>query len=82
MTTREDLEAMFLNSEKFFKEVDEIVWKNDASYMESIMLVCDEKGIDPEDLVRLKLISPILKVKLQEEAVANGQLKQTSTLPL
>ena len=82
MTTREDLEAMFLNSEKFFKEVDDLVWKNDSSYMESIMLVCDEKGIDPEDLVRLKLISPILKVKLQEEAVASGHLKQTSTLPL
>lgn len=80
MTTKADLEAMFLNSEKFYKEIDDIVWKNDVSYIEAVMIVCDAKAIDPEDLVKLKLISPILRLKLQDEAIINGQIKAQPTL--
>lgn len=82
ITLRADLEALFLNSEKFYKAVDSLVWKDDITYMEGTMTVCDEKGINPEDLIRLRLISPILRVKLQEEAMANGLLKPESTLPV
>lgn len=82
MTSREELEAMFLTPEKFYKEVDSLVWRDDISYMEAIMQVCDAKEIDPEDIVRLKLVSPILKSRLQEEATESGQLKSESKLPL
>lgn len=82
MTTKADLEAMFLNSEKFYKEIEELVWKDDIPYLEATMAICDERAIDPESLVKLKLISPILKMKLQEEAMQAGFLKPESTLPI
>ena len=78
----EELESMFLTSDKFYIEVNELVWEDDITYMEAIMLVCDAKEIDPEDLVKLKLISPLLKQKLQDEAIEVGLLKTTSKLPL
>jgi len=78
----EDLSSQFLTSEKFYKEVNELVWKDDVTYMEAIMLVCDNKEIDPEDLVKNKLISPLLKSKLQEESTELGLLKPGARLPL
>lgn len=82
MTTKADLEAMFLTSEKFYKEVDALVWSDDIPYLDAIMQVCDSKDIDPEDLIKLKLISPILKVKLETEGIENGSLKIGSKLPI
>jgi len=75
-------EDLFLDSKKFFKYIDELVWDKDITYMEGLMMICDEKGIDPEELVRLKLISPILKTHLREEAEKLGQLKPSATLPI
>ena len=82
MTTKADLESLFLTSEKFYKEINEIVWKDDIGYMEATMQVCDIKEIDPEDLVKLKLISPILKQKLYEESVELGLMKPEARLPI
>lgn len=82
MTSKAELEGMFLNSEKFYKSVDDLVWKDDITYLEAVMLECDAKGIDPEDLVKLKLISPMLKQKLQTEAQELGYLKAESSLPI
>lgn len=79
---KQQLESQFLTAEKFYREVNEIVWKDDVEYLEAIMAVCDNKSIDPEDLVRLKLISPILKSKLEEEGIAGGLLKPSSKLPI
>jgi len=82
MKTREELEAQFLNGEKFYMMVNDISISNHIPYMESIMYVCDNNGIDPEDLVKLQLISPLLKCKLEEESIAAGLLKETSKLPI
>lgn len=73
---------MFLDSKKFFKAVDDVVWDRDMTYLEGIMVVCDEKNIDPDELVRLKLISPLLKSLLQEEGELTGQLKPSASLPI
>ena len=80
--TRADLESMFLDGEKLYKMIDELVWKDDISYLDATMTSCDELGIDPEDLVRLKLVSPILKSKLEEEAQDSGLLKPQARLPI
>lgn len=79
---KEELESTFLNSEKFYKEVNELVEMDDIEYLDSIMVVCDKMEINPEDLTRLNLISPKLKSKLQEECTANGMLKASASLPI
>ncbi len=73
---------MFLNDEKFYVKIDDLVWKDDITYMEATMLICDELGIDPEDLLKLKLITPILKSKLELEAEELGLLKPSARLPV
>ena len=78
----ETLQTLFLTSEKFYKDVDDMVWKDDISYLEAIMLVCDEKDINPEDLEPLRLISPLLKQHLIEEETASGRLKPASHIEL
>lgn len=80
--TKEELESTFLNSEKFYKIVDALVWADDIEYMDAIMLTCDSMDINPEDLLHLNLISPKLKSKLQEECTSNGMLKPSSSLPI
>lgn len=77
MTDLDSIKGLFLTAEKFYKEVDDVVWKDDIGYMEAVMIVCDVKGIDPEDLVKLKLISPLLMTHLHKEACENGQIKNT-----
>jgi len=74
-------EALFLTPEKFYEAVMVHVNKH-TPYINSVMLVCDEKGIDPEDLTGLSLISPLLKSKLYVEGLADGELKSDSTLNL
>ena len=78
--TLEALESTFLNSEKFYKEVDDLVWKDDIEYLDAIMIICDDKDINPEDLVKLDLISPLLKSKLNDECTISGALKRSPSL--
>lgn len=81
-TTPEDLKDLFLNAEKFYVLVHEKVELGKLSYIEAIMAVCDELDINPEDLMKVELISPLLKSKLEEEAIELGLLKDTSRLPV
>lgn len=78
---RQELESLFLDANKFFTIVEDKVWMDDISYLDAIMSVCDDKEINPEDLVRLHLISPLLKSKLYSESMESGLIKQESSLP-
>jgi hypothetical protein len=77
---KEELESKFLNSEKFYRAVNNLVWQDDIDYIDAIMIICDEKDIDPEDLIKRKLIAPILKSRLQDECIEKGILKKEATL--
>jgi hypothetical protein len=75
-------ESIFLTPEKFFKTVDDYVWKHDSGYIESTIKACEYYMIDYEDIYKMNLINPILKDKLRVEAIADGYLKQESQLPI
>ena len=68
------LQSMFLNGETLFKEIDKLVKADDISYISATIVICDKKGIEAEDLLKLKLISPLLMSKLQAEGLENGLL--------
>jgi len=82
MTTKAELESMFLTAEKLFAAIDQVVTKTGVTYVEATLIVCEDKQIDYEDIKKLKLISPILYGKLRTEGMESGQLKQESTLPV
>jgi hypothetical protein len=46
--------------------------------MEAILLLCEKNDIDPEDVK--KFISPIIKDKLEAEAMGLNFLPQTNTI--
>jgi len=72
------LEDKFLNRSKFTKLIEESVTKNKISYMESILDICDKNDIDPEDVK--KFVSPIIKNKLEAEAMALNFLPKENSL--
>ncbi len=72
----------FLNSEKFFKIVEDIVWELDVTYIEATILACDKLQIDPEDITKLKLINMSLKDRIKNNAMDEGYLKKEAQLPI
>lgn len=79
--TRSELESKFLNSEKLFNEIDDLVWDEDISYLDATIKILDQKQIDIESIQKLKLVAPNLYSKLYEEARDGGYLKKESSLP-
>lgn len=61
------MEDKFLTKSKFTKLVEKIVIEKKVSYMDAILLICEENTIDPGDVK--KFVSPIIKDKLQAEAM-------------
>lgn len=72
------LEDNFLNRSKFTKLIEESVTQNKISYMESILDICDKNDIDPEDVK--KFVSPIIKNKLEAEAMSLNFLPKENSL--
>tara|TARA_B110000285_G_scaffold220478_1_gene272271 strand:+ start:2064 stop:2330 length:267 start_codon:yes stop_codon:yes gene_type:complete len=67
---------VFLTKSKFAKIVEQAVLDLRVPYMDAILEVCDEQGIEPEDVS--KFISPIIKAKLEVEAQKLNYLEKTS----
>jgi hypothetical protein len=74
----EKVEESFLNKTKFSKLVENEVFEKSIGYMEAILLLCEKNDIDPEDVK--KFISPIIKDKLEAEAMGLNFLPQTNTI--
>jgi hypothetical protein len=74
-------ESIFLNADKFYFAVEELVWEDDLTYIEATLKTCETFLIDLEDVYKLKLINPILKGKLLHEGTEEGYLKRSAVLP-
>ena len=71
------IEEQFLTKSKFTKLIESTVADMKIPYMDAILHVCDKNNIEPEDVK--KFISPIIKNKLEAEAMdLNFLPKKTS----
>lgn len=77
-----DNQDIFLNSEKFFKKVEELVKLHKYSYLDGTVQACEYFAVDPEDVHKLKLVNAALKDRLQLDGMNEGYLKKQSQLPL
>ena len=68
--------TVFLTKIRFAKMVESTVLEKQIPYMEAILDVCEDKGIEPEDVS--KFISPVIKNKLQAEAESLNYLPSDS----
>lgn len=72
------VEEQFLNKSKFSKLIESTVIDKSIGYMEAILLVCESNNIEPEDVK--KFISPVIKDKLEAEAMSLNFLPRTNSI--
>ena len=68
----------FLSKSKFSKMIEESVVQKKLSYMDAILDICEKNDIEPEDV--RKFVSPIIKDKLEAEAMSLNLLPKTNSL--
>jgi len=72
------VEDKFLNKSRFSKMIEATVAEKTIGYMEAILLVCSDNNIEPEDVK--KFISPVIKDKLEAEAMSLNFLPKTNSI--
>lgn len=80
MTIDEKFEDNILTKKKFAKLVEDKVLALKLGYIDSVIEVCNDRGLDPADVGNL--ISPIIKEKIEAEAVGLNMIKGGNQLPL
>lgn len=73
-------EKKFLTKSEFTKLVVDTVKSHKSSYMDAIIHLCDQHNIEMEDIK--KYISPVIKNKLEAEAMKLNFLPQENSLPI
>tara|TARA_B100000287_G_scaffold358003_1_gene349506 strand:+ start:3706 stop:3951 length:246 start_codon:yes stop_codon:yes gene_type:complete len=74
------IESQFLTKSKFTKLIESTVSDNKGEmlYMDAILDVCERNGIEPEDV--RKFISPVIKDKLESEAMQLNFLPKSNAI--
>jgi hypothetical protein len=65
---------------KFSQEIEKLVWDKDISYIEAVVLYCENTGFEIE--MAAKFISGSLKNKIRIEAESLNFLPKSNTMPL
>jgi hypothetical protein len=68
----------FLNKSKFTQLIEKTVSELKIGYMDAVLHLCDKNDIDPQDVN--KFISPIIKGKIEAEAMNLNFLPKTNSL--
>lgn len=76
----EEFENNILTKKKFTKLVEDKVSNLKIGYIEAVIEVCNDRDIDPSDIGNL--ISPIVKDKIEAEAISMNYIKGGNQLPL
>ena len=72
------IEEQFLTRAKFTKHIESTVAEKKMPYMDAILQVCEKNDIEIEDIK--KFISPIIKNKLEAEAMNLNYLPKKNSL--
>lgn len=76
----EELENSILTKKKFTKLVEDKVSELKIGYIEAVIEVCTDRDLDPSDVNNL--ISPIIKDKIEAEAISMNYIKGGNQLPI
>ena len=71
-------EPEFMNRSKFTKLIEAQVLERKLGYIDAIVEVCETTNIDPQDVK--KFISPVVKEKLEAEAMKLNYLPKQNEL--
>jgi hypothetical protein len=68
----------FLTKSEFSKLVEKNVLEKKMTYMEAVLLVCEDHGIDPEDV--RKFVSAPIQEKIEGEAMRLNLIPRSNEL--
>jgi hypothetical protein len=74
------IEEQFLTKSKFTKLIENVVAESKMPYMDAIIKVCETNDIELEDI--RKFISPVIKDKLEAEAMDLNYLPKKNAIDL
>jgi|TARA_B100001093_G_C26699141_1_gene958244 hypothetical protein len=72
------IEKEFMNRAKFSKLIEEQVVDKKLGWIDAVVEVCNITNLDPEDVK--KLISPVIKEKIEAEAMNLNYLPKQNEL--
>ena len=72
------IEEQFLTKSKFAKLIEATVLETKMTYMDTVLHLCEENNIEPEDVK--KFISPVIRDKIEAEAMELNFLPKTNSL--
>lgn len=67
---------------ELLQSIEDLVWKHDISYMDAIVLYCEDNNIEIENLARAIKNNDMIRAKLQFEAEELNYLPKSNTLPI
>ena len=70
--------SQFLTKSEFSKLVEKNVLDRKMSYMEAVLMVCEDHGIDPEDV--RKFVSAPIQEKIEGEAMRLNLIPRSNEL--
>lgn len=73
-------EKQFLSKAKFAKLIEDTVHKHRSTYMDAVLHVCEQHNVEVEEV--RKFITPIIKDKIEAEAMRLNFLPKLNTLPI
>ena len=79
MSDKAEKAPEFMTKVKFGKLVDSAVLSLNLTYMDAIIHVCEQNTIELEDIK--KYVSPVLKAKVEVEAMNLNFLEKNNELP-
>ena len=72
------IEQEFLTKSKFTVLIKKTVSELKISYMDAVLYLCEKHDLEPEDMK--KFVSPIIRDKIEAEAMALNFLPKQNTL--
>lgn len=72
------MNSKFLTKSEFSKLVEKTVLENKLGYMDAVLMVCEDHGIDPEDV--RKFVSGPIQEKIEGEAMRLNLIPRTNEL--
>lgn len=73
-------EKQFLTKTKFAKLIEDAVREHRSSYMDAVIHICEQNDVELEEV--RKFITPIIKDKIEAEAMKLNYLPRMNTLPI
>tara|TARA_Y100001938_G_C8006764_1_gene387728 strand:+ start:509 stop:751 length:243 start_codon:yes stop_codon:yes gene_type:complete len=72
------IEQEFLTKSKFTVLIEKTVSELKIGYMDAVLYLCEKHDLEPEDMK--KFVSPIIRDKIEAEAMALNFLPKQNTL--